>query len=89
MATYIEQASYAVMTDFCDIMKAVLPPDNKMWTWKHIQNLTDQMGDWRVGKDYIRLPLCGTCRLHIFAEDDHTTLCPKCNPPDGTGEPVN
>ena len=78
-----------MMSDFCDILKAVLPTDNKMWTWVHVQNVIHQMGDWHVGCDYIRLPLCGTCRLHIFAENDFSTLCPKCNPPAGNGEPVN
>jgi hypothetical protein len=72
------------MRDFCNIMKAVLPCDNRMWTWNHITDLVDSMGAWEVGKNYRCLPLCGNCRLHIFDENDYITPCPRCNPHDGS-----
>jgi hypothetical protein len=74
------------MMDFCDILKCCLPPDNTMWTWGHIHNLIDSMGEWKVGQDYRRLPLCWSCTLYIFAENDYTTLCPRCNPSEGVAE---
>ena len=67
------------MRDFCDILKAVLPEDNSMWTWNHVTDLVDSMGTWEVGENYRRLPLCGNCRLHVFEEYDYATPCPKCN----------
>jgi hypothetical protein len=77
------------MRDFCDILKTVLPPDNRMWTWSHINNVIDQMGEWRAGRDYHRLPLCLNCKLHLFAETDFETLCPRCNDPADTDATVN
>lgn len=68
------------MSDFCNILKVALPEDNKMWTWKHVQNLVDAMGTWRVGQDYHRYPLCYICHEHIFEENDYGSPCPNgCN----------
>lgn len=56
------------------IISLLLPPGNKIPTYKVLKKLVSRLGciTWE------RYPICGGCRLFLFNLDDERKACPEC-----------